>query len=527
MPRAVTMIPATKNRFTALPTTSVSRRKVAGYARVSTDSEEQQTSYEAQVDYYTDYIQSREDWVFAGVYTDEGISATNTKHRDGFKQMVKDALAGKIDLIVTKSVSRFARNTVDSLTTVRKLKEHGTEIYFEKENIFTFDSKGELLITIMSSLAQEESRSISENVTWGQRKRFADGKVSMPYKQFLGYEKGEDGTPVINEEEAAIVRLIYKLFLEGKTPAGICRYLEQQSILTPSGKQKWSQTTVDSILSNEKYKGDALLQKKFTTDFLTKKMKVNEGEVPQYYVEKSHAAIVEPLEWDMVQTEIARRRSLGRAYSGNSVFSSKLVCGDCGGFFGQKVWHSNDPYRKLIWRCNSKFKGESKCATPHLDTETIQQKFLISYNRLMTDRDSVISDCASMRQVLSDTSALDAELDGLNEEITVVAELVKACVRENASTAQSQEEYAKKYNGLLARYEKATARLSDVTTEKERNQNQDRELRLFVEALKKQPLVLEEWDERLWISIVDQAAVFRDGRIAFKFKSGREIEVER
>lgn len=500
---------------------------MAGYARVSTDSEEQQTSYEAQVDYYTRYIQSREDWDFVGVYTDEGISATNTKHRDGFKQMVRDALAGKIDLIVTKSVSRFARNTVDSLTTVRKLKEHGTEIYFEKENIFTFDSKGELLITIMSSLAQEESRSISENVTWGQRKRFADGKVSMPYKQFLGYEKGEDGTPVINEEEATIVRLIYKLFLEGRTPAGICRYLEQQGIPTPSGKQKWSQTTVDSILSNEKYKGDARLQKKFTTDFLTKKMKVNEGEVPQYYVEHSHEAIIVPLEWDMVQAEIARRRSLGRAYSGNSVFSSKLICCDCGGFFGQKVWHSNDPYRKVIWRCNSKFKGETKCATPHLDVETIQQKFLIAYNRLMADRKGVISDCTTMRQVLSDTSALDAELDGLNEEITVVAELVKACVRENASTAQSQEEYAKKYNGLLARYEKATARLSDVTTEKERKQNQDRELRLFVEALKKQPLVLEEWDERLWISIVDQAAVFRDGRIAFKFKSGREIEVER
>ncbi|NLI08756.1 MAG: recombinase family protein [Thermotogaceae bacterium] len=527
MPRAVTMIPATKNLFTALPTASVARRKVAGYARVSTDSEEQQTSYEAQVDYYTRYIQSREDWEFVAVYTDEGISATNTKHRDGFKQMVKDALAGKIDLIVTKSVSRFARNTVDSLTTVRKLKEHGTEIYFEKENIFTFDSKGELLITIMSSLAQEESRSISENVTWGQRKRFADGKVSMPYKQFLGYEKGEDGTPVVNEEEAAIVRLIYKLFLEGKTPAGICRYLEQQGIPTPSGKQKWSQTTVDSILSNEKYKGDALLQKKFTTDFLTKKMKVNEGEVPQYYVERSHAAIIEPLEWDMVQAEIARRRSLGRAYSGNSVFSSKLVCGDCGGFFGQKVWHSNDPYRKVIWRCNSKFKGEAKCATPHLDTETIQRKFLIAYTRLMADRESVISDCASMRRVLSDATTLDAELDDLNEEITVVAELVKACVRENASTAQSQEEYAKKYNGLLARYEKATARLADVTAEKERKHDQDRDLWLFIEALKKQPLVLEEWDERLWIAILDRATIYRDGRIAFRFKSGREIEVER
>jgi len=527
MPRAVTMIPATKNRFTALPTASVARRKVAGYARVSTDSEEQQTSYEAQVDYYTQYIQSREDWEFVGVYTDEGISATNTKHRDGFKQMVKDALAGKIDLIVTKSVSRFARNTVDSLTTVRKLKEHGTEIYFEKENIFTFDSKGELLITIMSSLAQEESRSISENVTWGQRKRFADGKVSMPYKQFLGYEKGEDGTPVINEEEAAIVRLIYRLFVDGKTPAGICRYLEQQGIPTPSGKQKWSQTTVDSMLSNEKYKGDALLQKKFTTDFLTKKMKVNEGEVPQYYVEKSHAAIIEPLEWDMVQMEIARRRSLGRAYSGNSVFSSKLVCGDCGGFFGQKVWHSNDPYRKLIWRCNSKFKGEAKCTTPHLNTETIQQKFLIAYNRLMADRDSVVSDCILMRQVLSDCTTLDAELDSLNEEIAVVSELVKTCVRENATSVQSQKEYTKKYNGLLARYEKATARLAEVTAEKERKHDQNRELRLFIEALKIQPLVLEEWDERLWIAIVDLATVFRDGKIVFKFKSGREIEVDR
>ena len=526
MSRAVTMIPATKNRFTALPTASVARRKVAGYARVSTDSEEQQTSYEAQVDYYTHYIQSREDWEFVGVYTDEGISATNTKHRDGFKQMVKDALAGKIDLIVTKSVSRFARNTVDSLTTVRKLKEHGTEIYFEKENIFTFDSKGELLITIMSSLAQEESRSISENVTWGQRKRFADGKVSMPYKQFLGYEKGEDGMPVVNEEEAAIVRLIYKLFLEGKTPAGICRYLEQQGIPTPSGKQKWSQTTVDSILSNEKYKGDALLQKKFTVDFLMKKMKVNEGEVPQYYVEHSHEAIIVPLEWDMVQAEIARRRSLGRAYSGNSVFSSKLVCGDCGGFFGQKVWHSNDPYRKVIWRCNSKFKGETKCATPHLDVETIQRKFLIAYNRLMADREGVISDCALMRRVISDTTALDAELYNLNEEITVVSELVKTCVKENASTVQSQEEYTKKYNGLLARYEKATARLAEVTAEKERKHDQNRELRLFIETLKKQPLVLEEWDERLWIAILDRATVFRDGRIAFRFKSGREIEVE-
>jgi DNA invertase Pin-like site-specific DNA recombinase len=190
---------------------------VAGYARVSTDHEDQVTSYEAQVDYYTSYIKGRHDWEFVDIYTDEGISATNTRHRDGFNTMVKDALDNKIDLIITKSVSRFARNTVDSLTTVRKLKDKGIEVYFEKENIWTLDAKGELLITIMSSLAQEESRSISENTTWGQRKRFADGKVSVPFKQFLGYDKGQDGNLVVNREQARVVKLIYRLYLSGYT----------------------------------------------------------------------------------------------------------------------------------------------------------------------------------------------------------------------------------------------------------------------------------------------------------------------
>ena len=327
MAKSVKYIPATKNIFTAMPTMSISKRRVAAYARVSTDSDEQFTSYEAQIDYYTRYITKRDDWEFVKVYTDEGITGTSTKHRDGFNLMVKDALDGKIDLFITKSVSRFARNTVDSLTTVRKLKDAGVEVYFEKENIYTFDSKGELLITIMSSLAQEESRSISENVTWGQRKRFADGKVTMPYKNFLGYDKGKDGKPVINEKEAEIVRLIYRLFLQGKTASGICKHLDGLGIPTPTGRKAWNQTTINSILRNEKYKGDALLQKKFTVDFLTKKQKVNEGEIPQYYVEDNHPAIIDPLEFDMVQAEIARRQKLGRSYSGASIFSSKVICG--------------------------------------------------------------------------------------------------------------------------------------------------------------------------------------------------------
>ena len=239
-------------------------------------------------------------WQLAGIYTDEGITGTSTKHRAGFQRMIADALAGNIDLIITKSVSRFARNTVDSLTTVRSLKEAGVEVYFEKENIWTLDSKGELLITIMSSLAQEESRSISENVTWGHRKRFADGKAMIPYASLLGYKRGEEGTMVIDETQAPTVRLIYNLFLAGKSIREIAAHLEAEGLLTPMAKTRWSVTTIRSILSNERYKGDVLLQKTFVADFLTKTVKRNEGEVAQYYVTGHHEPIIAPAVWDQV-----------------------------------------------------------------------------------------------------------------------------------------------------------------------------------------------------------------------------------
>ena len=224
----VTVIPATINPITKLPSMSAQKRKVAAYARVSTGSDEQATSYEAQIDYYTNFIKENPAWEFVGVYADEGISG----------RMLNDAFEGRIDLIVTKSVSRFARNTVDSLTAIRKLKEHGCECFFQKENIYTFDGKGEVLLTIMSSLAQEESRSISENVTWGHRKRFADGKIMLAYKNFLGYERGEDGIPKIIESEAEIIRKIYRMYAEGKTSAYIAKTLMDDGIPTPSGKKQ-------------------------------------------------------------------------------------------------------------------------------------------------------------------------------------------------------------------------------------------------------------------------------------------------
>lgn len=524
MPKAVTVIPATINPRTRMSNSSVEKRRVAAYARVSTDSDEQFTSYEAQIDYYTNYIKRNPEWTFVKVYTDEGISGLNTRHRDGFKEMVRDALSGRFDLIVTKSISRFARNTVDSLVTVRQLKEKNVEVFFEKENIYTFDSKGELLITIMSSLAQEESRSISENVTWGQRKRFADGKVSLPYKKFLGYRKGPDGLPEIVPEEAETVRKIYKMFIEGKTPGSIAKQLSCEGIRSPGGKLIWQPTTVESILSNEKYKGDALLQKKFTVDFLTKKTKRNEGEVPQYYVENSHPAIIAPEEWELVQRELARRKRIGIRYSGNNIFASKIVCGECGAYYGSKVWHSTDKYRKIIWRCNDKFKG-GKCTSPNLDEDNIKGRFVKAINTLIDNRASIIEDCILMKQTVSDTGEIDAELEAALEDIDVVTELTRRCIEDNSRNAQSQEEYIQRYNNLVERYEAAKLKAEQLQEKKAEMKAKSETIGAFIKSLKGQTNIITEFDEKLWLTTIDEVVAKMDGALLFRFKNGMTVEV--
>lgn len=279
------------------------------------------------------------------------------------------------------------------VTTIRQLKEKGVEVYFEKENIRTFDGKGELLLNIMSSLAQEESRSISENCNWGQRKRFADGKVTVPFNRFLGYDRGPDGNLVVNSEQAVIVQQIYAMFLQGMSYHSIAKKLTADRVLTPGGKKKWSITTIRSILSNEKYKGDALLQKSYTVDFLTQKTKVNEGEIPQYYVEDNHEAIISSEIFAMVQREMTKCSRGKKYHSSVHAFSSKIRCGKCGSWYGSKVWHSNSKYRKIIWQCNHKFDGDERCNTPHLCDEDIQHLFLLAVNKLLVDKDEVIANC--------------------------------------------------------------------------------------------------------------------------------------
>jgi DNA invertase Pin-like site-specific DNA recombinase len=501
------------------------KRRVAGYARVSTNREEQENSFDAQVKYYTNYIQSRDDWEFISVYTDEGISATSTAKREGFNRMVADALDGKIDLIITKSVSRFARNTVDSLSTIRKLKEHGVEVYFEKENIWTFDGKGELLITIMSSLAQEESRSISENCTWGQRKRFSDGKVSVPYSRFLGYDKGENGTLRINEEEAVIVRLIYKMFLEGATPHGIAKHLTEKGISSPGGKEIWGASTIRSILSNEKMKGDALLQKSYTIDFLTKKKKRNEGDVPQYYVENAHPAIIDPAVFDMVQQEMEKRKPGENRHSGVGIFASSIKCGDCGSWYGSKIWHSNSKYRRTVYQCNYKFKKGTKCNTPHFSEDDLKRLFVEAFNTLQANRDDITENCEEIISILTDTSLLDKKADTLKDECAAVEELIRKSVEENARVAQNQNEYNRCYNELVSRYEAAEKQLEDIHNEKQARYARRETIKVFFAELEKRGGLINEFDEELWCATVDSVLANKK-TVAFIFKDGTVIEMD-
>ena len=463
MARTIRIIPPTIDRRTMSPIEHPRNRRVAAYARVSTNLPEQLTSYEAQVEYYERYIKKHDGWDFAGIYTDEGITGTNTRHRAGFNEMISDALDGKIDLIITKSVSRFARNTVDTLSTIYKLRDHNVECYFEKENIYSFDSKCDLMLTFMSGIAQQESCTISENTTWGQRVRFSQGKVSFAYSTFLGYDMGADGKLVINEEQAAVVRKIYGMFIRGDTYCSIARRLTEEGIPTVTGKSLWRDKIVKNILTNEKYKGDVILQKTYTVDFLNKKVKKNDGLVPQYYIKENHPPIIPPEIFDMVQKLIEERKNRSSRVSGVGVFSGKVFCGDCGGAFGSKVWHSNDKYRRVIFQCNNKFKNERKCSTPHLTESELKELFVKAVNRIIPKREQLKADFELIKDSLFDTD--DDEQNARRDSISS-----------------------------------------------------------FLKTLFRQKAVVSEFDDDLFNTVVDRVTVYTKDDVRFTFLNGMEIK---
>ncbi len=521
--KLITVIPAKPSNFSASLPGKMKRRKVAAYARVSTEKDEQLNSYEAQVDYYTTYIKSNPEWDFVEVYADEGITGTNTKKRDGFNRMVQDALDGKIDLILTKSVSRFARNTVDSLTAVRKLKEKAVEVFFEKENIYTLDSKGELLITIMSSLAQEEARNIASNTAWGRRKTFADGKVTFAYSSFLGYEMGKDGNLQIVEEQAEIVRRIYRDFLAGKTAYDIATRLTEEGIPTPMKKTVWQVGVVESILHNEKYKGDAILQKRFTVDFLTKKTKINEGEYPQYYIENNHPPIVSAETFEMVQEEFERRKAAGGFMRCVSPFSGRIICGDCGGFYGRKVWHSNTAYRSYEWHCNNKFAKRKYCSTPTIKTEAIEKSFVDAFNSLLAKKDEIAENYRICLDAITDDTKYVRCRNELDKRIEHETEQMREFLFKRSKSDAELDKVNEQYNKYVAVLDDLQREQQEMNSKIALCAAKKSRVKSFLKLLKKQKTPLMQFDPLLWQAAVNQMIIYHDMSVKFILRDGSEL----
>ena len=423
--RRVRVIPATRTQG-AIHSTHDGKKRVAAYCRVSTDSEEQLNSYEAQKSYYTQKIADSPDWEMAGIYADEGISGTSMKKRTEFKKMITACKRGHIDLIITKSLSRFARNTVDCLETVRLLKANGIGVYFEKENINTLTESSEFLITLFSGFAQAESESLSKNVAWGWRKSAEAGNVYFQYKRMLGYRKGTDGQPEIVPEEAEIIRRIYRRYLAGCSLGQIKQELEQDNIPTAQKVERWSSAVIHNILTNEKYMGDALLQKTYITDCITKKVKKNMGERPMYYVENNHPAIISREMFDQVQKEMTRRSSkrkvlqksgkteLGK-YSGKYALTELLVCGECGSPYKRVTWARNGK-KRIVWRCVSRLEfGTKYCHnSPTLDESRLHNAILAAMNEYTAIRQEVCPDVLAMveeaKRAMSQAGAMLLEL---------------------------------------------------------------------------------------------------------------------
>lgn len=494
--------------------------RVAAYCRVSTDTEEQATSYEAQIAHYTEYIQKNPEWEFAGVYADDGISGTNTKKRSEFNRMIEDCEAGNIDMIITKSISRFARNTLDCLKYIRQLKEKNIPVFFEKESINTMDAKGEVLITIMASLAQQESQSLSQNVKLGLQFRYQNGQVQVNHNHFLGYTKDENGNLIIDSEQAEVVKRIYREYLEGYSMDKIAKGLEADRILTGAGKTRWWSSTINKILRNEKYIGDALLQKTYTTDFLSKTRVKNNGIVPQYYVEGNHEAIILKDIFLRVQDELVRRRVVKisangkkHSYSCNHCFAQIVICGDCGEMFRRIHWN-NRGCKSVVWRCISRLESTGLECHARTVNETILENVVVqAINTLLGDKSTFQAQLQqNIAKVIRDAQKNTA--DGIDEQLI---ELQKELLQK-ANNKEAYDEIADQIFKLRGQREKCTVDTAARDAQIARiNDLQD--------YIKKQPANLTEFDETLVKRWLKQITVWEE-HFTVELKSGLKIDIE-
>lgn len=521
MNKNITVIPARRRVGNTVNKEIKPKLKVAAYCRVSTDSDEQATSYEAQMEHYTNYIKKNDEWEFAGIFADDGISGTNTKKREEFNRMIEECMAGNIDMIITKSISRFARNTLDCLKYIRQLKEKNIPVFFEKENINTIDSKGEVLLTIMASLAQQESESLSKNVKLGLQFRYQNGEVQVNHNRFMGYTKDENGHLIIDSAQAEIVKRIYREYLQGASLKQIGVGLEVDGILTAAGNAKWRPETIKKILQNEKYIGDALLQKTYTVDVLTKKRVKNNGIVPQYYVENDHEAIIPRDLYMQVQEEMLRRANLHsgkqrkkRVYSSKYALSSIVYCPKCGDIYRRIAWNNRGKH-SIVWRCCTRVEhGPEKCDAPTIQESELQAAVIQAINQTLGDKDSVIT-------------ALQENVETvILQEDESSAENIEASLEELQKELLKRANSKKDYNSIADEIYRLRDLKQNALVESAEGEGLKKRIAEMREFLDSQPTEVLEYDEQLVRRLVEKVTVY-DERFEVEFKSGMTVDVER
>ncbi|MBR2894538.1 MAG: recombinase family protein [Oscillospiraceae bacterium] len=508
--------------------------RVAAYCRVSTDEEEQLTSYEAQKTYYTDYIMKNPEWTMAGIFADEGISGTSAKKRPEFLRMIRLCKQKKIDMVLAKSISRFARNTVDCLNYIRVLKALGIAVVFEKENINTLESDSEMLITMMGAFAQAESESLSANVRWGKRQAMREGKVSINYKHLYAFRKGADGKPEIIPEEAEVVQEIYRQYLMGASLRMIQKRLEQQKIPNCLGQAKWTLGNIRSILTNEKYCGDVLLQKTYVSDCINKKVVKNTGQLPMYLVKNHHQGIVSREQFDAVQVEMARRNATktpskktaptGRGcYTSKYALSERLVCGECGTRYRRCTWNIRGQ-RRVVWGCVSRLDyGKKYCHnSPTLDEEGLQRSILQAINSAMSKRPELL---------YLTTQAMECELLTVRNGTMTLAEVEKrleelqtrfGILLERAASGNS-EDYTEQFQEIMEETTSLKETRVALQTERLHQKESVEHLREVTEAMETLSAELEEWEESTIRQLIDTVKVVSADEIIVYLYDGMEI----
>lgn len=486
--RVIRIDPTPQNFFDNKEEIKLQKKRVCAYARVSTDQEDQKNSYNAQISEYTKRIKRKEEWEFVEMYADEGISGTSIKKRPGFLKMIDDAKAGKIDMILTKSLSRFARNTVDTLTVVRELRDLNVEIFFEKENISSLDTKVDFMITIFSSIAQEESRNISENVKWGYRKRFQEGKVHINTRRFLGYDKDKQGKLIINKSQAMTVKIIYNLFLAGTPYREICNYLIENKKKNGAGNIKWAPSNIMSILRNEKYIGDALLQKTVTVDYLTHKAVFNNGHAPKYYIENNHPAIIPRDIFNLVQLLIEERKHkrYKSAYMERYPLSGLVVCASCKNVLNRGYHNYNKPNERIILTCKNGKNIDKTCTHKPISNTSLEETTTIILQALNKKEGSIIQELIKTVEDNYDTSYIFKQTNKIRKKIIKLEDELRSLIKLRASSESNYNESFiisafEEKKAQVDSYKKQIKELNSKVVQEHKKKKRTLELKEFLE----------------------------------------------